>query len=85
MQTKLTGSESGGDNIAAFKAMRAFRALRPLRVISRFEGLSLILDCLTKAIPALTNVIIVAFLFIFLFSILGINFFSGKLFKCVLP
>ena len=59
--------------------MRAFRALRPLRVISRFEGLSLILDCLWKSIPALANVIIVMLLFIFLFSIIGINFFSGKL------
>lgn len=71
--------------MSALKALRALRALRPLRTISRAEGLKLIVDALLRAIPALGNVIMVSALFVFIFSIIGINFFKGLFFKCYLP
>mmetsp|Transcript_75812 Transcript_75812/g.164111 ORF Transcript_75812/g.164111 Transcript_75812/m.164111 type:complete len:115 (-) Transcript_75812:70-414(-) len=64
--------------LKALKALRAFRALRPLRMISRNEGLKLIVDALLTAIPALGNVLMVCSLFIFVFAIVGINIFGGK-------
>mmetsp|Transcript_21488 Transcript_21488/g.17811 ORF Transcript_21488/g.17811 Transcript_21488/m.17811 type:complete len:123 (-) Transcript_21488:3259-3627(-) len=77
-----SGIIDGGSGLAALKALRALRALRPLRTISRAEGLKLIVDALLRAIPALGNVIMVSALFVFIFSIIGINFFKGLFFKC---
>jgi len=80
-----SGVIEGGAGLSALKALRALRALRPLRTISRAEGLKLIVDALLRAIPALGNVIMVSALFVFIFSIIGINFFKGLFFKCYLP
>ena len=63
----------------AFKALRALRALRPLRVISKNEGMKLVVMALMASIPSMTNVLLVCSLFILIFSIMGVNYFKGKL------
>lgn len=71
-------SSSGNSKLKALKALRAFRALRPLRMINRNEGLKLVVTALIQAIPAIGNLMMVVGLFMFIFSIIGINTFSGK-------
>lgn len=74
-----------GQNIGSLKALRVFKGLRPLRVISKDEGLKLIVSALLNSIPALGNVLMVSSLFLFLFAIIGLNLFSGMFYSCVMP
>lgn len=70
------------DQLKSLKALRAFRALRPLRMISRNEGMRLVVNALLASLPSMTNVLLVCSLFILIFSIGGVNFFKGQFFRC---
>jgi len=61
----------------ALKALRALRALRPLRVISKDEGMKLVVMALVASIPSMANVLLVCGLFILIFSIMGVNYMKG--------
>merc|ERR1719359_2839242 len=63
--------------------MRAMRACRPLRLISRSPGMRLIVDSLVLSLPAITNLFAVAFLFLFVFAVLGVSLFKGRFASCV--
>ena len=76
------GSESN-PALKSLRALRALRALRPLRMISRNEGLKIVVNALFAAIPQLGNVTMVSGLAMFIFAILGINFFKGQFFRCL--
>lgn len=76
-----------GLNVDAMKSLKAFRALRglrPLRMISRDEGMRLVVNALLASLPSMTNVLLVCFLFILIFSIMGVSFFKGMFYRCVL-
>ena len=47
------------EQLKSLKALRALRALRPLRMISRNEGMRLVVNALFASIPSMTNVLIV--------------------------
>jgi len=64
------------------KAIRMLRVLRPLRMISRNEGLKVAVQSLINAIPGIGNVLVISGLFILLFAILGTNFFKGRFHYC---
>ena len=64
------------------KSLRALRALRPLRVISKNEGLKLVVNSLFSALPAILNVMLVCFFFMLSFGIIGVNFFKGRFYSC---
>jgi len=53
-----------------------------LRVISKDEGMKLVVMALTASLPSMTNVLLVASLFILVFSIMGVNYFKGALYRC---
>ena len=58
---------------------RLVRVLRPLRTISHVPGLKLIINSMLASIPQLLNVLgLCAFIF-FMFGIVGIQLFQGKL------
>jgi hypothetical protein len=40
-----------GSNLSALRSLRTLRALRPLRVISRIEGMKVVVSSLLRAIP----------------------------------
>jgi len=71
---------TGHNSLKSLKSLRALRALRPLRVISRNEGLKLVVNALFSSLPAMGNVMLVCLLFVLIFAILGINFFKGTFF-----
>lgn len=68
--------------LSALKALRIFRAFRPLRVISKNEGMKLVVNALLVSIPSMTNVLIVCALIILIFAIMGVNFFKGAFWNC---
>ena len=73
---------NGGQALKSLKALRALRALWPLWVVSRNEGLKLVVNSLFSALPAMINVMLVCFLFLLIFAILGMNFFKGEFYSC---
>jgi hypothetical protein len=80
--------EGGGgaltSNLKSVKALRALRALRPLRMISRNQGMKLIVNALLASLPSIMNVTIVCMLFILIFAIVGVSFFKGAYGHCVM-
>ncbi len=72
----------GSDNIPIFKTMRTLRALRPLRALSRFEGIKVVVNALIGSVPSIANVFVVCIVFWLIFSIMGVQLFSGKFYKC---
>lgn len=81
----LVSSLIGVTDIPAFKVMRTLRALRPLRALSRFEGIRVVVNALIGAIPSIFNVLLVCLVFWLVFSIMGVQMFAGKFYKCVYP
>jgi Ion transport protein len=64
------------------RGFRALRALRPLRMISKDEGMKTVVNSLLKAIPSLFNVALINLLFLVVFGILGVQIFKGELGYC---
>ncbi|XP_038611370.1 sodium channel protein type 11 subunit alpha [Tachyglossus aculeatus] len=67
----------------AYKSLRTLKALRPLRALSRFEGMKVVVNALLGAIPAIMNVLLVCLIFWLIFCILGVNLFAGKFGRCM--
>jgi len=59
-------------NIDFIKGFRALRALRPLRVVSKNEGIKTVVNSLLLSIPSLLNVLLIIILFLLVFGILGV-------------
>ncbi|XP_005386634.1 PREDICTED: sodium channel protein type 10 subunit alpha isoform X4 [Chinchilla lanigera] len=70
-------------DMTSIKALRTLRALRPLRALSRFEGMRVVVDALVGAIPSIVNVLLVCIIFWLIFSIMGVNLFAGKFWRCI--
>ena len=63
--------------------LRAFRILRPLRSISRLPGLRRVIQSLISSIPYLIDLVILVGFCLLIFSILGMQLFSGKMhYRC---
>lgn len=56
-----------------------------LRIIERIflPGSQIVVNALMYAIPSIFNVLLVCLVFWLIFSIMGVQFFGGKFFKCV--
>ena len=64
MGAELPGVPPGMANMGAFKAMRTLRALRPLRGVSRWEGMKvrLLVLCLSLAFGSLLLLLVLPLL-----------------------
>ena len=69
-------------NLGIFKILRLLRVLRPLKIISKNEGLRISIGALLYAIPSVFNVLLISLLFFMIFGIIGVNFLKGSLFSC---
>ena len=77
----FTGGD-GADSLKSLKALRALRALRPLRMVSKNEGMKLVVGALMGSIPSMANVLVVCLLLLLILAIVGVNLFKGKFFRC---
>ena len=71
-------SYSHGGAGTALRAVRTLRALRPLRFVSRFPGMKVVVDALIKTVPGIGNVLLVTLLIYIMFGILGVDLFMNK-------
>jgi len=68
---------SNGRNInSAVKIVRTFRVARILKLIKRFKEMQRILMTFIDAIPSLVNVGGLLFLFLYIYAVIGVYFFS---------
>lgn len=79
--TWILEAVSTGD-VGFLKGFRALRALRPLKVVSKNEGVKTVVVSLLESVPALINVLLIVVLFLLVFGILGIQLFKGQLGAC---
>lgn len=77
----LEGLNTGID-ISYLKAFRALRALRPLKLVSKNEGMKLVVNSILSSIPNLINVFLISILFYFVFGVLGLSMLMGKVSFC---
>ena len=68
--------------LAILRPLRGLRALRPLRLISRNEGMKLVMNSLFEALPAVANVLGVLLFLQLIFAIVGMQMFSGTFGIC---
>lgn len=59
-------------DVSAIRAFRALRALRPLKLVSKNEGMKLVVNSLLSSLKNLFNVMLISFLFYYVFGILGL-------------
>jgi len=71
-----------GASSPALQAMRMLRVLRPLRLLVRFDGLRIAVTLLLGALPKCIDVGLVYILFLDVFAILAVQFFSGASGRC---
>ncbi len=64
-------SMSLGEGLSALKALRALRALRPLKLVSKNEGMKLVVNSILASIPKMINVFFISVLFYFVFGVIG--------------
>ena len=71
-----------GIDITFLRALRALRALRPLKLVSKNEGMKLVVNSIIASIPNLINVFLISILFYFVFGVLGLSLLMGKVSFC---
>ena len=71
-----------GASIGTLKILRMGRLVRPLRVLSRNEGLRISIQALVVSIPAMLRLIMIVGLFFIIFAIMGITLFKGYFEEC---
>ena len=65
-------------SINIVKVFRLSRVLRPLRLISRNDGMKITINSLVKALPNIFNLVMLNAFFFLLFGIMGVTLFKGK-------
>ena len=73
---------AGSQNFNALKVLRLFRVMKPLRMISRNEGLKLCVKSLILSLPGIFNVLVLSLIFLFILSIFFTNLLKGRFYHC---
>jgi voltage-dependent calcium channel L type alpha-1D len=68
-------SDGGG----AVSALRAFRLFRIVKLARSWESLKILLDSIAHTIAAIGNFTILLGLFIYVYALMGMQFYAGKL------
>lgn len=71
-----------GLDLGTLKILRMGRLFRPLRVLSRNEGLKISIQALFVSIPAITKLMLIVGLFFVIFAIMGVTLFKGEFQSC---
>ena len=69
-------------DIGVFKILRLIKVLRPLRMISKDQGLQISIKALFHSIPSICNVMLISLMFFFIFGIVGVNYLKGTYYSC---
>jgi hypothetical protein len=58
------------------------RILRPLRMVSRLQGMKIVVDVLVSSLPLIANAMAFGLFLFTIFGILGVQLFAGKFHLC---
>ena len=72
-------------NLGLMKAFRIARAVRALRFISNNSSMKNLVSALVSSIGAIANVVLILFVIWFMFAVVGVSVFAGKLYVCENP
>jgi hypothetical protein len=67
-------------NNSTATALRTFRIMRIIKLLKSWETLNIIIKCIELTVLDIGNYVILLILCIYIFSLLGMNFFKGKLY-----
>ena len=81
----LLALESIADDLQAVKGLRVLRAAKPLRTLTRSQGMMLVFKSLSMSVMSMANVTIICLLFFAIFGILGTQLFGGDFYYCSQP
>ena len=70
------------ESLTALKIIRMARLLRPIRVVSKNDGLRISIQALYVSVPAILNLLVIVLLFMTIFGIIGVNLFKGRFEYC---
>uniref|UniRef100_A0A8C4MPP0 Voltage-dependent T-type calcium channel subunit alpha n=1 Tax=Equus asinus asinus TaxID=83772 RepID=A0A8C4MPP0_EQUAS len=75
-------SDSGTKILGMLRVLRLLRTLRPLRVISRAQGLKLVVETLMSSLKPIGNIVVICCAFFIIFGILGVQVCGGLRASC---
>jgi hypothetical protein len=78
----VESTASVSPELRALRAVRTVRALRPLRALRRNEGLKTLVESLIYSVPSIINILSIFALVFFVFAVVGIDLFAGRLSRC---
>ncbi|NP_002967.2 sodium channel protein type 7 subunit alpha isoform X1 [Homo sapiens] len=67
------------------KPLISMKFLRPLRVLSQFERMKVVVRALIKTTLPTLNVFLVCLMIWLIFSIMGVDLFAGRFYECIDP
>eukprot|EP00794_Sanderia_malayensis_P016249 gene16249-17890_t len=62
--------------------LRVLRVLRPLKAINKAKKLKAVFQCMMFSLKNVLNILVITFLFLVIFSVMGVQLFQGKSFFC---
>eukprot|EP01062_Namystynia_karyoxenos_P067252 TRINITY_DN6115_c1_g1_i1.p1 TRINITY_DN6115_c1_g1~~TRINITY_DN6115_c1_g1_i1.p1 ORF type:complete len:2160 (+),score=713.69 TRINITY_DN6115_c1_g1_i1:175-6654(+) len=69
-------------NLDQLSFVKVLRTLRPLRFIHRVQGMKTAVHGLLRSLPAMVNIVAISSLIMLIFGILGMQLFSGTMYRC---
>ena len=81
----ITNLAASALEIGWLKTFRMLRALRPLRMVSRNEGMKIMCNALLLSLKTIANVAVVLGFVWFMFALMGVQMFKGKMYQCSDP
>merc|ERR1719331_3177757 len=69
-------------DVSFLRTLRLVRALRPLRAISRFPNMKVVVNTIFKSVPELLNLVIVVALCFLIFGLFSVSNFKGRFHSC---
>ncbi|XRB09621.1 voltage-gated cation channel [Pycnococcus provasolii] len=75
-------SITGSDELSIVRVFRLLRVLRPLRMISRIEGMQIVVNTVIHAFPSIINIVMFGIFQTIVFAIMMTQMFNGRLGRC---
>lgn len=81
----LLALDSVADDIPGIQGLGVLRAAKPLRALTRSQGMMLVFKSLSMSMMSMADVSIICLLFFFIFGIMGTQLFGGTFYYCTQP
>lgn len=78
MESQQSNGSEGGSSVSAFrsvKVFRTFRVMRIARILRALHSMQVIIGVITRSFRSFFYVVVLLFLFVFIYALLGIQIF----------